>query len=71
MRQPTYVPKYMNIEKVCTGMPSRSSVGFSSASWKEGNRAESVGMLMRATGLIDSALIDDYLGQIEIWSWFY
>jgi len=42
----------MNNEKHCAGIPARSSVGFNNASWKEGNRAESVGMLTSATGLI-------------------
>jgi hypothetical protein len=46
-------PKYMNIEKVCAGMPARSSMGLRSASWKEGNRAERAGMLMSATGFIE------------------
>ena len=57
MRQPTFVPKYMNSEKVWTGIPSRSSVGLSKASWKDGKRAESVGMLMSATGLSESVVI--------------
>src|ERR1035438_7247020 len=49
---PMRVPKYIKSEKVCAGIPARSRVGFSSANWKEGNRAESVGMLISATGFI-------------------
>jgi hypothetical protein len=33
-------------------VPARSSVGLSSPSWKLGKRAESVGMLTSATGLV-------------------
>ena len=44
-RQPIRSPKYMNSEKVWAGIPAYSSVGLSSASWMEGNRAERVGML--------------------------
>jgi len=40
----------MKREKVCTGMPARSRVGLSSASWNDGKRADSVGMLISATG---------------------
>jgi hypothetical protein len=32
-------------------MPARSRVGLSSPSWKDGKRADSVGMLTSATGL--------------------
>src|ERR1700687_1532857 len=45
-------PKYINSENVWAGIPARSSVGFNNANWKEGNRAESVGMLISATGFM-------------------
>jgi hypothetical protein len=49
---PMRVPKYIKNEKFCAGIPARSSVGFSKANWKEGNLAERVGMLSKATGFI-------------------
>src|SRR5579864_9281456 len=51
IRQPIWLPRYINKEKGCAGMPACSRVGLSRASWKEGKRAERHGMLTRATGL--------------------
>src|SRR5690349_11905916 len=56
----------MKSENVWTGMPSRSSVGLSRASWKEGKRAESVGMLMRATGLSGSVAMSVESGEDRV-----
>src|SRR2546423_15423228 len=52
MRQPTCAPKYIYKEKGWAGIPARSSVGLSSASWKEGKRADNEGILTRQKGFI-------------------
>ena len=49
--QPIRSPKYMNSEKVWAGIPEYSSVGLSSASWIEGNRAEKSRHAYKGDGL--------------------